>query len=65
VPDVGVAAALVERGEEPLHLGLAVRGRRQPRPLAPAGVQVGHGITRVGQVCAARLEPPDRFQRLS
>ena len=65
VADVGVAAALVERGEEALHLGPAVPGRRQPWPLAPAGIQVGHRVTGVGQVRAARIEPPDRFQRLS
>ena len=60
-----MAAALVERGEEALHLGPAVPGRRQPWPLAPAGIQVGHRVTMVGQVRAARIEPADRFQRLS
>jgi hypothetical protein len=65
VTDVGVAAALVKRGEEPLHLCPAVPGGRQPWPLAPAAIQVGNGITGVGQVGADRLEPPDRFQRLS
>ena len=65
VTDMGVAAALVERGEQPLHLRRAVPGRRQPWPLIPAGVQIGHRVARDGQARAARLEPPDRLERLS
>jgi hypothetical protein len=64
VADVGVAATLVERGEEALHLGPAVPGRREPWPLAAAGIRVGHRVTRVGQAGPAGLEAADRFERL-
>jgi hypothetical protein len=41
MPDVTVTAALVEGGEEPLHVLRAPGGDGQPRPVISAGVDVG------------------------
>ena len=66
VADVGVAAALVEGGEDPLHLGRTVSCGSQPRPGVLAGVEVSHRVTSgdVGQAGASGLEPAERFERL-
>ena len=64
VADVGVAAALVERGEEALHLRRAVPCRRQPRPLGLTRVKVSRRLPSADlrQPGAPRLEPPHNLQ---
>jgi len=59
VPDVRMAAALVERGEHALHFGRAVAGDRQPGPLSLVLVEVFRGVSHsdLRQASAPRLEP--------
>ena len=61
MPDVTVAAALVKRREDPLHLGRATGRSREPRSAIPACVDVGCRVSRadIRQPGASRLEPPN------
>ena len=64
VADVGVAAALVEGGEQALHLGRAVPRRCQPRPFGLTCVKVGRRVrgADLRQPGPPRLEPPHDLQ---
>ena len=64
MPDVTMAAALVERREYPLHLRRATRRSREPGLAVLACGDKGRRVSRadVRQPCASRLEPLDDFK---
>jgi hypothetical protein len=65
VADVGVTAALVEGGEDPLYLGQAAARGREPGTLGPMGIEVCRGLTGADlrQPGSPRLEPAQHLGR--
>jgi hypothetical protein len=62
VADVAMAAALVERREDPLHFRRAVTGGHQPGTFRLMSVEISHRIRRAAlrKPGMPRLEPPHR-----
>jgi hypothetical protein len=62
VADVAMAAALVERREDPLHFRRAVTGGHQPGTFGLMSVEISHRVRRAGlrKPGVPRLEPPHR-----